>query len=552
MLLREKLKPVDIGELSCDPALIMRGFIAVKIRDLFPATTLPCDFYFPEINQATEELLAGKLLGKEQVYTEETHSYLSAEIDRLYIRPEDEADFLRYFNTEMQQLLKSGDVPTEKKTELLYDNAETIVGKVFRERPNRSNILLGKRLVNDLAIHLTSEHVTVKALLSLFSKDYYTYNHCVQVAMLGMSFCTFLGWNAKEITDFGLGALFHDVGKNNISEEILNKPGRLDREEFEIIKSHALIGYRELQQVTMLHKDQLDIVRYHHEATDGSGYPEGLFGGAIPRYARLAHVVDVFDALISERAYKSALSQPDALKLMTHEMRPSFDPEFVNAFAHFLEGPASLRPLYEETININIGANLFLQLEQEDTKIKSTLVGIEEGEYLIVRATSWVQENFKRGLQVIVRYILNGQANGFVGTVIGVITRPYPLLFLTYPKMVEQLNLRSEERTASLFPIKIIIRDKLCRCLIVDISTRGCKIRVKNYEREKLPLVLKDENMRIIGRLHTDKEQELNGTIRRIEIKQDTTLLGVQFKELSDDMSMLLRSYLDEMRPLMC
>lgn len=549
MNVRAKLKFVDVQDPDAAPDAAMQCFITVKTRDLFPSSILPCDFYFPVTEGAGKGIVAGRLLEKGLAYNQELRDHFAGEeIDQLYIMPEDEHAFLRYLNIEMQKLIKSPDIPTGKKTELLYDYAETVVGKVFRERPNRANILLGKQLVGDLALHLTTEHVSVKVLLSLFSKDYYTYTHSVQVAMLGMSFCSFLGWSIREVTDFGIGALFHDVGKSTISESILNKPGKLDREEFEIIKTHSDVGYHQLGQVTMLTGEQLDIVRYHHEAMDGSGYPDGLFGTQIPRYARLTHVVDVFDALTSERVYKKALSQPEAFQLMSNAMYASFDDEFLISFSKYLEAPLAGRISCKAPVKIDIGTSISLQIDSDTVKLKSVVIGREEGEYLILRATPSIQERVTNGAQLTGRFIRSGQASGFRATVTGIVTRPFPVLFLTYPKRVEKINLRGEERTASLLPAKIEVRRKECRCIMMDLSAKGCKLGIRNAERKRLPLVLKDEVIRINSRLpgYAD-DLLLEGTVRWLERGPEATLIGVRFLRIPEQVARALEAHLGEL-----
>ena len=121
---------------------------------------------------------------------------------------------------------------------MLFDNAEGVVKRVFRgasERIEYSDRQTDRRRF--YATHHVLDDTSATAILSLFSKDYYTFSHCVQVSTLGMSFCKFLGSSKPEITDFGLGTLFHDLGKNEISDNILNKHGKLEKSEFEILSN---------------------------------------------------------------------------------------------------------------------------------------------------------------------------------------------------------------------------------------------------------------------------------------------------------------------------
>jgi len=128
----------------------------------------------------------------------------------------------------------------------------------------------------------------------------------------------------------------HDVGKIGIPDNILLKPGKLTQEEFKIIETHAIIGSEMITtMMTDKHDDYLqhchDIARHHHERWDGQGYPDKLAGEAIPLSARIVALVDVYDALISERCYKKGMTHEQAMNIITNESGTHFDAEVVNA-----------------------------------------------------------------------------------------------------------------------------------------------------------------------------------------------------------------------------
>jgi response regulator RpfG family c-di-GMP phosphodiesterase len=127
------------------------------------------------------------------------------------------------------------------------------------------------------------------------------------------------------------GVLLHDIGKLGIPEAIMHKPGPLTPQEREIINQHPVMGYELLKTVTYL-APILDIPHYHHERWDGSGYPEGLQGETIPLMARIFAVVDVWDAMISDRPYRKALPESEAMSYITAQSGRHFDPAVVEAF----------------------------------------------------------------------------------------------------------------------------------------------------------------------------------------------------------------------------
>lgn len=128
------------------------------------------------------------------------------------------------------------------------------------------------------------------------------------------------------------GAYLHDIGKLAVPDAILLKPGRLDADEWARMRAHAEDGERMLAQVPALPDETRAVVRWHHERWDGSGYPDGLAGEAIPLPARMFTLVDVWDALTSRRPYKRAWSREDARTELAHSAGSQFDPDLVDAF----------------------------------------------------------------------------------------------------------------------------------------------------------------------------------------------------------------------------
>lgn len=123
----------------------------------------------------------------------------------------------------------------------------------------------------------------------------------------------------------------HDIGKIGIAESILNKPGRLTDEEFEIMKTHTLIGASILEKMELYQDEPLvqiarDICRWHHERYDGRGYPDGLKGDQIPISVQVVALADVYDALVSERVYKKAYSHEQALRMILNGECGAFNP----------------------------------------------------------------------------------------------------------------------------------------------------------------------------------------------------------------------------------
>jgi len=150
---------------------------------------------------------------------------------------------------------------------------------------------------------------------SIESSDHYTFGHCERVARYAVAVARQLGLDPMQETTIRLGAYLHDVGKVKVPHEVLNKPGRLSEEEFDLMKLHPIHGV-ELVAGIDFPWDLKPIIRWHHEKLDGSGYPDRLRGDEIPLAAQIIGIADVYDALTTTRSYRPALSREEALEEM--------------------------------------------------------------------------------------------------------------------------------------------------------------------------------------------------------------------------------------------
>lgn len=143
-----------------------------------------------------------------------------------------------------------------------------------------------------------------------------TFQHCLLVTGIAVAFALDVGFSAEDVSRLGMAATLHDIGKARIPLAILDKPGRLDPEEEEVIKRHPVIGYDLLKGVHGISPEILDGVRHHHEYLDGSGYPDGLSGSQISDLVRLLTISDIFAALVEARPYKKPMPREDAYQIL--------------------------------------------------------------------------------------------------------------------------------------------------------------------------------------------------------------------------------------------
>lgn len=176
------------------------------------------------------------------------------------------------------------------------------------------------------------ENMVKGIITTLELKDPYTRGHSERVANYALILAKATKkFSSEELKSFNYACLLHDIGKVNIPDHILMKPSKLTKEEYEIIKTHPVVGAEVMKSVEGL-SHGIDIIRYHHERWDGKGYPEGLKGESIPLFARITAIADAFDAMTSSRSYRKALPLYEAYTRIVEGKGTQFDPDLVELF----------------------------------------------------------------------------------------------------------------------------------------------------------------------------------------------------------------------------
>ncbi|MBZ2169410.1 HD-GYP domain-containing protein [Marinobacter sp. F4216] len=168
------------------------------------------------------------------------------------------------------------------------------------------------------------------------SRDAYTAEHCLRVAIFSIAFARFLGMPDKDLETVGMCGLLHDLGKLKVPQSILNKPGTLTQEEMQIMQEHTILGYELLKADSKLDPIISDVSSHHHERMDGQGYPHQLADWQISRYSRLVAIVDSFDAITSDRCYKDGLSASEAISILYKNRGQQFDAGMVEGFIRMI------------------------------------------------------------------------------------------------------------------------------------------------------------------------------------------------------------------------
>ena len=183
------------------------------------------------------------------------------------------------------------------------------------------------------ALRKREEEISLRLVSAAEYRDDETGAHIRRMGLFSARLAEGLGLDISIVDDVRVAAPMHDIGKIGVPDQILRKPGKLTPEEFEIVKKHTLIGASILDGSDIpLIQMARDIALNHHERWNSKGYPNGIGGKEIPKYARIVAIVDVYDALVSPRVYKPALSEEETLEIMKAERGQHFDPEIFDVF----------------------------------------------------------------------------------------------------------------------------------------------------------------------------------------------------------------------------
>jgi HD-GYP domain-containing protein (c-di-GMP phosphodiesterase class II) len=285
------------------------------------------------------------------------------DVDSLYLLKTDRDAYYDYVEENLSSIIRDNLMPQEKACQLVYESSSRVMEDTFENPRSGRNLRRAHDMVEATVLSIVKDPESIWHMAAMASHDYYTFTHCVHVSM-------FLVAGARDvlgITDrrtlmqIGLGGIFHDIGKSQIPEDILNKPGRLTHEEFEQIKKHPDLGLRLVKRARNLVAASGRIIRNHHEHYDGHGYPDGLIGEGIADVVRLATVIDVYDALTTKRCYADARSAFEALAMMLKEMDGLFDENLLRSFIKYL-GPKEtrlrLRARWDAAVRETLGEEL--------------------------------------------------------------------------------------------------------------------------------------------------------------------------------------------------
>ncbi len=232
-----------------------------------------------------------------------------------------------------------GQVPLDEelgRAAMIKTEATRMVALVMEEvrKGNKIQVKALNPVVEDIVTSIFRNRNALIGLMRIRRKDKYTYEHSVSMSVLLTAFGQHLGMSEEDLVQVGIGGLLMDIGKVRIPPGILGKPGKLSDQELALIHRHVEYGREILETTPEIPPIALDIAKDHHERLDGSGYPEGKRGDDISFYGMMAAIVDVYDAISTNRVYRNGISPHTALKMLVKRKNTDFQGELVYNFVH--------------------------------------------------------------------------------------------------------------------------------------------------------------------------------------------------------------------------
>ncbi len=319
----------------------MSNYMAITRGSLVEDTKVGCDLYLK--NRINGEFRYVLFCRGDEIYSNERKRRLiDQNIEKLFIRTVDYASYFRYQEKNLQDILADEKRSSEEKSHVVYNTAKYLVQDLLSDPRSGLNTKVKRatKWVDNTVNYILHDKNAFRSLLKVTSHDYYTYTHSVDISVLALLFGRHIHLDIHNLKCLGIGGLLHDIGKVEIPLDILNKPGKLTKDEFQMIKKHPEMGMEFLKGKADIDEKSLEVVIQHHENYDGTGYPNRIGGKDIHLFGRISRVIDVYDAITTNRCYRKALTPYDALVEMSEKMENCFEQELFKEFVYFL-GPHS-------------------------------------------------------------------------------------------------------------------------------------------------------------------------------------------------------------------
>ena len=247
---------------------------------------------------------------------------------KLYVSALEHQEFQRYLRDNIKHLVGDESIDVAQRFASLNEVVRDVLGEVLTLADLDEAIAKTEELGRYVVELVCHSNAIASELCSVMHHDYHTFTHSANVSYYCVMIAHENGITAKDdLCRVAMGAMLHDMGKREIPDAILTKPGKLTEAEFQIVKTHPTIGFRRLCKRPDLNFAQLMMIYQHHERLDGTGYPLGIGGSEMHRWARICAIADVFEALTSNRPYRPGMDTDAVFRIMDRHAGTRLDGE---------------------------------------------------------------------------------------------------------------------------------------------------------------------------------------------------------------------------------
>ena len=298
-----------------------QDYFRIRLTSLHASRELTFDVYLLLNNKYVHYLRAGDKISQEKL-----DNFKVKAPDSFFINMGDKQAYKDY----VSECLNSDDLNSEEKALLLRESSLAMVEELFVNEDVSIALKDAKGIITSFVNFLDSEPEAISHLIGLSTHDFYTYNHSLDVSIYCLALGNTVGYGLKDLQELGEGSLFHDIGKIDVSVEIICKAGPLNDDEWAQMQKHPQYGLAILNEQDVS-EAIIACCFEHHENFLGNGYPQQLTGKEIHPMARFVAITDTYDALTTKRTYNTPMAPAQALEFMSTKLKGKYDPDLLKA-----------------------------------------------------------------------------------------------------------------------------------------------------------------------------------------------------------------------------
>ncbi len=303
------------------------NYFRIRINSLNPDKSTTFDIFVLINQKYVHYKRAGDNLERDQI---EKLSQKGS--DLFFVKESDRQAYKNYVHDQVN----NSSLETKVRAQILRESSFALVEEVFEHPDVETALNNAEPIISNLVQFMDQDPDGMAHLISLSSHDFYTYNHSLDVSIYSLGLAQAVGYSDKELEEMGKGSLFHDIGKRNVSPDIICKNGPLDDVEWEQMRRHPDFGLKLLHEIPGITEAMKACCFEHHENFLGNGYPQQLEGDEIHPMARIVAITDTYDAMTTKRTYNKPMSPIEALTFMKEKLEERYDPDLIHAMHSIL------------------------------------------------------------------------------------------------------------------------------------------------------------------------------------------------------------------------